>query len=403
MSETLSITQESLKYHTAFQDALESLDNVIVDASVKSPKLFVNRLKRGAYKNGTGLVQTTSKFFSGLTDQAGLTDWRTIAASTAPGQNTPGRDACNDYPAKVVDAGFERATYTGVETFRRTKDICVNDIKWNWEFEQQLALYMGWLPEVSMNVWDNFGREGVMNIAKKYCMTAGDFQSATFTYDPFASTGGVAVGNPTITKLSWAFLRSWHTFLSLSRPQSATGNLSGQPLWTFVIDPQDYFDQLIEGDSKVQEASLYAQPDVLLENYGTVKTFRGFQNAYNMIMPRFSNSSGTLTRVEPYKEEATTYGVKQVFNQNYMTADYGVALILPNDPLQILVPQVGPASVAGMNFGVQPGLNGDFRWLNYVNDNNPLGEKGRYFARFQAFLKPGVDSNEVIAILYKRS
>ena len=134
------ISEEVLKYESAFIDALENVDAVIKNASLEQPRLFVNRIPRGTAPLGQGLERSYWQFHSGALDQAGLLDWRQVAKGHPATETTPGLDTCNDYPATLVSAGFEKKSYYAYETFRRTEDICLNNMKWNWEFEQQLEL-----------------------------------------------------------------------------------------------------------------------------------------------------------------------------------------------------------------------------------------------------------------------
>jgi len=68
------------------------------------------------------------------------------------------------------------------------------------------------------------------------------------------------------------------------------------------------------------------------------------------------------------------------------------------------VPPAGPSSPGGgTEFGDQPSLNGEFKWLNIQDKcENLLREKGFYFSRYEGFLKPLDHSEDAVVFLYKR-
>ena len=190
--------------------------------------------------------------------------------------------------------------------------------------------------------------------------------------------------------------------LELERPQSAIGNISGRPTWGLVIDPEDFDTQIIR-ETNTREEMLYANPTVLIEGLGTMRTWKGWTLMFNGVLPRFTYNAGTFTRVEPYTNSATTKGDKQALNKAYLDATHAACFVFPKDPINLLIPQENPANIAGMQFGVLPKHNGDFMFLNIQTpDKNPLKEKGHFFGRYQTFIKPGMDVTQAKMFIYKR-
>jgi hypothetical protein len=395
------ISEEVLKYNSAFIDALENVDNVIANVALEQPTLWVNRIKRGTAPLGQGLERSYWQFHSGAVDQSGLIDWRAVAAGNPASEGTPAFDTCSDYPATLVSAGFSKHSYSAVETFRRSEDVCLNNIKWNWEYEQQLGLYFGWLAEVTMRVWENLGREACMKYGKKYVVTAAGMQTVAATYDPLVSKNATCAGGTTPVVLNGAFLQDLAIQLSLERPASAIAMINGQPSWGLVIDPKAFDTQILR-ETNTREELLYAQPSVLVDGLGTLRTWKEWTLIYNKVLPRWTYSAGTFTRVDPYTSEATTKGVKQVLNPLYLTATHGTMFVFPKDPVNLLIPQENPSNIADLKFGTLPKHNGDFMFLNIQEAiKNPLMEKGHFFGRYQTFIKPGLDVDQMQMYLYK--
>ena len=397
----------------AFIDATEFLDQVILDRSQRQRRLYIDMIPRGVYPLGEGLVRTAHRFWGAIGDQAALTTWRNIQTSRPASGQDPGYDSCR-YESDMIDYAFETVQYTGYETTRRTRDVCLNDIKWRWQFQQQLRLIFGGLADVTLSIWENFGREMYL----KYCADEGsiyilaqgspDSLPLSTTYDPFTSDEITIQRDIDISALDWSFMEWWHQYLALQAPMAAVGNEDGMPLYGLVVHPWD-FDQMIREDDDLREDFRFAKPNVLIENYGTTKAWRGFSIINDMLAPRFkvktvAANTVTLERVLPYQEEATTVGNKTVVDPDYVNAEYAMGVIFLKNVYETLIPPSGPAAPGGgTSFGVQPSLNGEFRWLNILDRcENPLGEKGYYFARFQGFSRPMEHSKDAIAFLYKR-
>lgn len=405
----------------AFLDALEFMDDVIKDRSHKERRLFVDLIRRTSYPLGEGLVRKQHMFHGGLGDQAALTTWRNIQVSRPASGSDPGWDSCR-YESEIIDYAFETVNYTGYETSRRTRDICLNDIKWKWEFRQQLNLIFGFLSDITLSIWENFARETYLRYAADqnqiYILTDGSPDGTplitpggmTAPYNPFVNDEITITRDLDVSTLDWSFMDWWYQFLSLQVPMGNVGNQDGMPVYGLVIHPKD-LDYMIRHNSDIREDFRYHAPRVLIDQYGSVTSYKGFSIIPDMRQPRFRVKAGgvgastlTLERVLPYTTEATTIGSKPHIDPEYVNAEYAMGMIFIKDVFQVRVPPAGPASPGGgTNFGVVPSLMGEFKWLN-IQDRceNPLNEKGYYFSRYQAFTQPLENYDEAICFLYKR-
>ena len=402
----------------AFLNAVEFLDPVIRDASLNVPRIWVNLLPRATMELGKGLVRTKTRFYADIVDQSGLTNWKQIQKGRAPGTlgvDDPGYDACS-YEADMISYAFEQVNWTGYQTNKRTPDICINDIKWNWEFEQQLALIFTQLTDTTLNVWNNFGREMYQTVANaeggNYVLTRGTPDRAKFTVDPMTSTSLTVPKAGGITGLGWRSLRWFHQMLSLQCPQFASKQMNGKPIFPLVINPVDW-DEMFRSDPELRQDVRWGRPEILLDGYGQAEVFEGVAPLFDMIGPRYTITAEgattmTLTRVDPYDKTAVTpIGTKPVVSTTYLNAPYGMAFFLLKDAMTIRIPPAGPAKPGGANgpqFGMTPSLNGEFKWINIPDrKNNILNEKGFYFGRFQGFVEPGLAAPFVCCFLYKRN
>lgn len=384
-----------------FVDALENLDNVINRKFRKTPNVWRNRIKRGGYTLGKGLTTSIITHHAGMGDQAALTSWDTIQVSDPDADY----DACR-YQATVVDSGFSRVDYTGYQTHRRTKNLCLNDIKWNWEFQQQVAAYFGFLADVTARIWETWGRENYLTFCTAYVLSDAEADAVEVTYTPRTSAD-VTLPRVAISTLKWEYLEWYHQMLSLGAPEAALGMVDAFPTFGLVIHPKDWHD-MIHQDAELREDYRNASAQTLLEHYGTTRAYKGYMIIGDMEAPRWKVEEVTATtlvcrRLVPYIQKPVTKGVRWVQNPEYVNGDIALGVIFLNDVYMTEVPPAGPAKVGPATFGTSPGLMGEFKWLNILdNETNPLGENGYYFARFQAFTKPLENHMEPICFFYKR-
>jgi len=400
-----------------FLDALEFVDEVIEKHSHFQVNVFRSKIQRGAYTLGSGLVKKSYRFHPGTADQRGLHRWRPIQISRAASGGDPGVDACAYNPYKV-GYGFETINYTGFQTERSTDPICIRDLRFTWQFQQQLGLVLGFLADVTNSVWENLAREHYIKFTvdggKGYVLSEGAPNTHTFTYDPFAvdadgdNTIQIAQAIP-ISTLNWNYLRWLSRWLQMQAPMAAIGNLDGRPSYGLVFDLEDW-DKMIETDSDLRQDFRYARPTLLVENYGKVDDYKGFALMHDIGAPRFAVKSAdgtfiTLKRVDPLVEdEAVTIGNKVTVNPDYLNAEFSLAIIFLERVYMLEIPPAGPAAPGGgTSFGATPSLNGEFAWLNIQNaEDNLLRENGFYFSRFESFAKPGMHNYDAISFIYRR-
>lgn len=391
-----------------FLNAIENVDWVIKDLSVKQPTRFVNLIKRGPYALGTGTVHTIQRFHGHIGDQSGATFWSAIRTVQAATNELPAVDPCDPPNARMIGHAFERKNYYGYETALRTPDICLNAIKYTTEFRQQVSLIYKHLSAISMQTWENIGREAYMHFGRKMVCSSGSPDGATFTYNPFTSTQITVPSTTRIGALNWKWLRWWHLYMSTQNRASASAMISGIPVWPLIVDPVDV-DDMAYRDTTMREDMRYGSPQVLLNNYMALDTIRKmFAMDYDMFSPHFkevSNAGGTRTleRVNPFAYETTTIGQKPKLSAEYLNAQYGLAIMFLKDVFSFEVPPAIASLGGGTNFGVVPNLMGTFSWMNIQNETtNRYKETGHYDARYNTWLKPGDFSDEAVVILYKR-
>ena len=393
----------------AFLLGVLKINPVIDNRSKMRQKSFWRDLfPRGEFPYGQGLVERVNVFEGMTPDQAGLTQWKRIVAETVvDGNGNITADPCDYSRTNVLNYGFTTKQFTGNERMTRTRWICLNEIKWKWQFQEQLRLIFEGLADYSISVWEVQARETYLAMAKKYVLTNDPF-AVPFTYDPFTATSITIPSGIAPQQLTPEFLRYVQQYYALQAEKAALGNNSGIPTFGLVMHPAD-FDQMIHRDQNLHNEYLWAQPELLIDGYGKVKAFKDWGLMFDMLAPRLAitaSAAGTTTfsRVLPYKNLPTTVGELVQADPEYIRAEYTIIMVMLKQVFEVLVPPFNPPNPGGgTQFVGKPSYNGEFHWLNIISCNeNPLGEKGYYFARYQAFVRPGPYSVDMAAWLVKR-
>ncbi len=134
--------------------------------------------------------------------------------------------------------------------------------------------------------------------------------------------------------------------------------------------------------------------DKLLEPLGIDCSFRGFYHMVDDLIPRYSESGGVLTRVEPFDSDGN-------YNSSYDTADYEVAYVVQKEVMECQVPGSN-VSGPGVSYGAVD-YRGTFDWLNIQDEiKNPKKTIGFFFGTFASASKPIKPLNGTV-LLFKRT
>lgn len=120
--------------------------------------------------------------------------------------------------------------------------------------------------------------------------------------------------------------------------------------------------------------------DKLLEPLGVDCDFRGFYHMVDDLIPRYSNSGGVLTRVEPFDANGD-------YNAAYDTAQFEVFYVVQKEVMECQVPKPN-VTAPGVDYGAV-NYRGDFEWLNIQDEiKNPKKTIGFFFGTFASASKP---------------
>jgi len=391
------------------------------------PMVFRDRIAREAYPLFNGLSQKTNIWLPGLGPQAGISDWTDIQVSRVGAGADAGYNACIINPQTY---GFSVMTkeYTGKNTEWRSPTICVKDSMWTEEAARQVGYIYGMGIMITSRAWEVYSREMYMQFCSEnsrlWVMSEGDFlnDNPGFSYNPFetytrtTSTGAtekftvlkLATGVE-VSTLNMSYLELLQSHLEMDCPQAALTSDGGLRTYGIMLNLQDLH-KALKGDKEIRQDLRDAKPEMLFANYPqTFKTLYGWGFIHDIEQMRFKywkiGDDGKLwfRRVLPMREGSSiTIGRMPEANPEYATAELAVAPVFMKDVYKIRIPPKVDSLSGKTSFGPAPGFNGEWQWINYPSDANPLREIGYHYMRMAAFPAPLRNSIYASALLYRR-
>lgn len=171
-----------------------------------------------------------------------------------------------------------------------------------------------------------------------------------------------------------------YTRLKIQAPvEDAYGVDGGKPVFALVIGDEASLALRQEAGYRddLRDSTMV---DSLLKPLGVNQSFRGFYHLCDPTMPRFTISSGVLTRVEPLDSTGA-------YNSAYDTAPYEAFYVLHKEGIEAQVP---PPNVTAPGFNFDPvRYTGEFAFVNNKDNSvNLLGDKGFFLSTIGSAIKP---------------
>lgn len=405
----------------------EHLEPGFLDWQLKHPSMFRDRIPMGKYPAFNGASQESYIFRgSSSAPQAGLADWRDVTPSAKAAGANPASDRCSYNPI-TFNWSFDKIGYSGMRREWMSPVFCVMDLYTQDAAKEQLGMIISAGVEVMDQTREVYNRESYMKLAtsaNKFVVLAegmglGYIDSALtrVTYDPKVvdADGDTyiefdATLLPKLSTLNWTPFNLIRSYMADAAPDAAQGMDSGMPIFTLLIDLLDFEEMVFANANGIREDMRYADPKKLIEGYNMgFKIYRGMGIVHDVRQARFGSATITAAgavrckRILPRRAiRAGVVGVIPEPNPAYHTAELGTAVLFLNNVAQILVPDVLSSLGSGMTFGPAPGFNGQWQWINNKGPDNPIGELGYFFARFEYHLKAMRYAEYAMVILYKR-
>lgn len=356
----------------------DDVNNVLVDESGRIGKLVPakiiskspwNRLiKQEAFPEGMGVAINTLVYQRTVVPNVTNTAWSSMGLS-----NGTGNPSCNPTP-QLLEYAQTMRSYNLSQMAVRTPTLCVNDIRYGYDFRKQLGQMFDILTENTQFVWENRYRDEYIRLAQHKVVAAPGL--------PEDSVNFPAV-NPSLVRAidSGILLDFYGRLLRDSGGQGAYSMRNGSPNYALLISPEASRYIIMQNPEIRQDFRFSREVEELLGPLGAVTDYAGFHHIHDWQAPRYVFQGGQYVRVPYYSDAPTTYGEQADVNPAYTNAPFEATILFNPDVYTSRV--VNPITSPGGNTKFDAvNYRGDFQWINFKSECNPLGNTGYFLGTF---------------------
>src|SRR4029453_12260178 len=359
---------------------------------------LVGYYETGSFEAQTGTEHTYDRFrsvFPNLT-----TVWNPVS--------TDGCNSACDCIENKIGWGWSRFTYKLMKQCWGTDLLCFDEIMTKTKAKEHLAFVISDIlrPATSLIMTDFPLANAFEQAETKVVVTTG-LPSFTITWDAggyvYLNTGGVDPTGILTPQILQSFVKKQYFLGAIKASEKGYDHLE---LHTDV----DTYRNLCKDDPYLKSSYRFGEFPCDQENYYKYG-LSGWVGDYYVRTDQFpwrfvKVSAGRYQRVMPYKNVATTEGIRSVYNEDYGKAIYQPSLINNRRAMRVL-PFRPEAVNPNMPFAVR-----DYggKWGFATHDlgadcngkpiDNTRGNKGKFFADFQLAVKPE-HPEWMVAILHK--
>ena len=316
-----------------------------------------------------------------------LTYERSLAKKTADSslgqewENVKSNDA-NKYAipnATKVTPATSTATYSLAHTAIESAPIIVNDLRFSYNFREQLrAIYDNLVENVSW-AWKERYRDQYYALCKHNIIagfTTAGVTDGSLAEDTTAGTfptvmGGSAIDEAGVGVISNGVMNQ--TYMRMLRDgagQNPMGRSNGRPVFTAIMSAEASEKLITESDTRTDYRES-DQVNELLKPLGVERSHRGFYHLIDPFPKRWNYGSSTWNEQAPYDANGA-------INSDYETAEYEDVIIFHQDVMESLVPRPIGSAGSGTSFSPQS-YRGKFNFLNIQDRNENPDNTWGYF------------------------
>jgi hypothetical protein len=294
--------------------------------------------------------------------------------------------------------------------------LSLEDLRFAAHRQEQLRAVMDLMTEATRYSWENRNRDEYDRLAANLVPCLATSTPIVQTIDVSASTkfegtqtvdvdlnndfvsSGVDVDYTPVANISNAVLdKVYQRLVRAGAGMTAYGRENGRPVFGLVLSSEASYK--LQTEAGFRDDFRYSSSKVaeLLQPLGVERSQRGFYHLIDDLVPRYTVSSGTLTRVQPY----TVSGGIVTDNASYETATIEAAYVIHADVMECQIPN--PFAGAGAVKFDPITYSGIFKWLNIQDEvRNPDGTQGFFRGVLSSASKP-IHTSFGFVILFDRT
>jgi hypothetical protein len=357
----------------------ENLIGPDIYAKTIDSSIWLKMIQQEAWPDGMGeeiRVLTFERTLAADTDT-----WEDIVQNPA---ETSGVSGTNNCVPTATQIGFAQRfrTFHLEQKAVESPSICVNDVRFGFQFKEQLRNMYDMLTQNVAYMWKRRYRSEYVRIAEHKIVAA---LNGNTLEESSSGYSVVPVSALTQGILNWVRMR----LLRDGAGAAAAGRENGAPVFTLVTSAETS-DNIIRQNADDMRYTT-AKVNELYAPLGVDRSYRGFYHVVDDFPRRFA---ANLVEVKPYVTAASLglpaveKGTHYVINPAYETAPFEESIVFVKDVMRSLVP--GTITSPGGNVTYEPqNYRGEFKFLN-IRDRvgNPDGNWGFFRGIMQSGSKP---------------
>ena len=383
----------------AFREAEPYIEREIRDRTYQMARYLVDFAPVKLFNDGIGYTQTKVRFYGDIGPQFdGMDGWRREQRSRPVADGLQEKhDACG-YVWEEVGHGFEELQWYLMKRDLRTPDICIEDIRTFWEYEQMQDLIFKNLTDITVNMREQVNRNAIISFSVKYVLTSNGLETNTLKPRELPNIQGVTVG-----KLNFRILKRLYNSLIREAAPYALDTINGRPVFGLLASDDVLDDMYVEDPQIRYTIDHSSMVDSLLTRYNFMETVRNmFITIPDIYAPRYkADANGNLTRIFPYERDVMIQsGTRPAINPEYDNAPYELVTILTKDLFCLRTRKAITTAGGETDFGAETGMF-EWKWHNPERWCDPNRRVGYYYANGRIGIEPG-DFTDIPAILVAR-
>ena len=386
----------------AFRESEPFIEREIRDRSYRMRRYLVDYAPVKMFPDGIGYTMSKVRFFGDIGPQYdGFDGWRKEQRSRpfASGHKDE-HDACG-YNWEEVGHGFEELHYHLMKRDLKTVEICIEDIRTFWEFQQYQNLIFQNLTEITANMREQLNRNSLIGFSVKHVITSKGLE--VNSSNPYELPN---INNVTIGKLNFRVLKRIYSALLREAGMFALETINGRPVFGLMAS-DDVLDDMVYEDPEIRQdlraIASGSGEESLIKRFNFNDMVRNqFILIPDIFAPRYKDDgNGNLKRVFPYERDVPIQsGTRPAPNPDYENAPYELVLILTRDVFTLRSRRAISTVGGETNFEAETGMF-EWKWHNPERWCDPNRRVGFYFANGRLGIEPG-DFTDIPAILVKR-
>lgn len=351
---------------------------------IQDSDFYIKQVAKEPWLDGNGYqysypVYERAIVTKAVTDSDFFTDYATLNNTPNGNNNLPDTNACNVTGYKIDSFGITIRQVTLKKAAINSPDICLDDLKFQWQVTDQIKNITRVLAENTKWVWSNVYQDEYIKAAGNKITAGVDTGAASFN-----------AATPPTSVLTFGLLEEIHQQMGYN---GGSVNPSGRvedstPVYT-AIGSNYTFNALKKQDANNRNDFRYASSgggamqDVLVGAPGLGgAVYHGFKFAAVQFPPHYDVSAGAYVRRYPYVSSNATRGKKWEVDTLYRHSVYEDTAVWHDDVLRILIPKPD-GNVGGMSYQQPYSWAGEFVWRNIPDrDCNIDGNIGFFRALF---------------------